>query len=598
VTVAYAALSADRLAAHAALAEALDGDASTWHKARAARRPDESIAAAVEVLAVRARDHGAFAAAARAFERAARLTPEADRRADRLLQAGRAAHAAGHVTAALGHVDAALRAVPSDPVRRDAEHLRGRIIARSGSAEIARDQLVAVAGRCERDTPEVAAAMLADAVLPALRAGGPAEAVRIARRATRLVDGRDGRVKLSAETGLGTALIFAGEYEEGAALVDAAARSVAAADPQQRAYIGVGLLIAGRHDAARRVLGQLVSEARAAGALSPLPYALVRLAEAQLETGAWIAAAGALHEARRLARETGQVADYGLATGALAWLDAVCGREEDCRAHVAEAVALADRLGSGSRFHRAATALALLELARGHGEPAIDQLEQICRAQDEQGWSDAGATPHLRPELIEAYVLAGREADARATLEEFQPDAARTQRPSALAAAARCQALLADDGELDGGFAEASARAACGGPFEQARTELLWGDRLLGGGRAEEASSAYAHALETFEQLSAEPWATRARAGMVAAGYAPAPARPRMIDRLSTRELEVALACAEGGSPRAIAERLFLGVRTVELQLASATIKLGLNSTAELGDVLRGDTGSAVLQPT
>jgi hypothetical protein len=36
----------------------------------------------------------------------------------------------------------------------------------------------------------------------------------------------------------------------------------------------------------------------------------------------------------------------------------------------------------------------------------------------------------------------------------------------------------------------------------------------------------------------------------------------------------------------------------VELQLASATIKPGLNSTAELGDGLRGDTGSAALQPT
>jgi hypothetical protein len=59
----------------------------------------------------------------------------------------------------------------------------------------------------------IAAEMLADAVLPALRAGGPAEAVRIARRATRLLDGRAGRAKLSAEIGLGTALIFAGEYE-------------------------------------------------------------------------------------------------------------------------------------------------------------------------------------------------------------------------------------------------------------------------------------------------------------------------------------------------------------------------------------------------
>jgi DNA-binding NarL/FixJ family response regulator len=440
--------------------------------------------------------------------------------------------------------------------------------------------------------------MLADAVLPALRAGGPADAVRLARRASRLVDGRAGRAKLSAATGLGIALIFAGEYEEGAALVDAAAESVDAADPQQRAYIGVGLLIAGRHGAARRVLGRLVGEARAAGALSALPYSLVRLAEAQLETGAWIAAAGALHEARRLARETGQVADYGLATGTLAWLDAACGRDEDCRAHVAEAVALADRLGSGSRFDRAATALALLELARCQGEPAIVRLEEICRARDEQGWSDAGATPHLRPELIEAYVLAGRHDDARATLEEFHRDAVRTQRPSALSAAARCQALLADDGELDDRFAEALTRAACGGPFEQARTELLYGDRQLGAGRAKEASSAYAHALERFEHLSAEPWATRARAGIVAAGYAPAPARPRMIDRLSARELEVALARAEGGSPRAIAERLFLGVRTVELLLASATIKLGLNSPAELGDALRTGTGLAVPQTT
>jgi hypothetical protein len=38
-------------------------------------------------------------------------------------------------------------------------------------------------------------------------------------------------------------------------------------------------------------------------------------------------------------------------------------------------VALADRLGTGSRFHRAAPALALLELAPGRGEPAIDQLD-------------------------------------------------------------------------------------------------------------------------------------------------------------------------------------------------------------------------------
>jgi hypothetical protein len=53
-----------------------------------------------------------------------------------------------------------------------------------------------------------------------------------------------------------------------------------------------------------------------------------------------------LSEARRLARETGQVADYGLGLGAQAWLDAAQGRDQDCHAHVEEALELAGRLGT------------------------------------------------------------------------------------------------------------------------------------------------------------------------------------------------------------------------------------------------------------
>src|SRR5205085_7935946 len=131
VTAAYAALRADRTAAHAAIAEVSTGEARTWHRARAAQRPDESIAADLELVAAKARNGGAFAAAARAFEFAARLTPEPEMRAGRLLEAGRAARSAGNVHAALDHVDAALRAGPRDPTRREAEHLRGLIIARS-----------------------------------------------------------------------------------------------------------------------------------------------------------------------------------------------------------------------------------------------------------------------------------------------------------------------------------------------------------------------------------------------------------------------------------------------------------------------------------
>jgi GMP synthase-like glutamine amidotransferase/DNA-binding CsgD family transcriptional regulator len=586
--VTYAAPRDDRRAAHAALAAALGGDAGTSHRALAAARPDESIAGALERIAAAAGDQGAFAAAARELERAARLTPDRDVRASRLLGAARAAHLAGHVNAALDHANGALRSAGADPVKRDAEHLRGRIIARSGSAEMARDQLVDVAGRCERDEPALASEMLADAVLPALRAGSPAEAVRIARRAVRLAEQVGDDAGLASEVALGTALLFAGEYEEGAELVDAAAAGEAGSlDSQQRAYLGAGLVLAGRSASARRVLTELIEEARAAGALSILPYALVRLADLQLETGQWHAAAAGLNEARSLARETGQAADYGLALGALAWLDAARGRGEQCQAHLDEALELAGRLGSGSRLDRAATALGLLELGRSSPDSAIGHLEEACRVQDQQGWSDAGRTPHRRPELIEAYALAGRREDAQRSLDRFQADALRTRRPSALAAAARCRGLLAPSDGLDAAFTEALGNGGqAGSPFEHARTQLLYGGRLIEAGRPDECGQMLGAALGTFERLGADPWAGRARSAILAAGGTLPEPRVSLAERLSPRELEVALASIRGGSALEIAERLFLGPHTVQLQLASAAIKLGLESPAQIAELL------------
>jgi GMP synthase-like glutamine amidotransferase/DNA-binding CsgD family transcriptional regulator len=592
MAVTYSALRADRRAAHAALAEALDGDASIWHRAHAAAQADEPIAAALERMALTASDQGAFAAAARGLEQAARLTPDQEARSRRLLGAARAAHLAGHVNAALGHVDAALRGDPGDPVRREAEHLRGLIIARSGSAAVARDRLVAVAERVERDDHVLAAKMLADAVVPALRAGSPAEAVRIARRAARLAQDSSGPTELSAKIALGTALILAGEYLEGVALVDAAAEHAElVTDRQQRAYLGAGLVLAGRHASARNVLMELLNDARAAGAVSVLPYTLIRLADVELEIGRWPAAAVALHEAQRLARETGQAADYGLALGALAWLDAARGHDEGCRAHADEALELAARLGSGSRLDRVAMALGLLELGHGRAEAAIPHLEEACRLQDEDGWSDAARTPHRRPDLVEAYALAGRSDDAREALERFLRDVELTKRPSAIAAAARCRGFLAEEGVVDDAFAEALRRGAeVETPFELARTKLLYGARLLDAGRAEEGDRTLAAALATFEHLSAEPWAERARTRILTAGGTPPAPRIGLTDRLSARELEVALAATEGGSSLEIAERLFLGPHTVELQLASAAIKLGLDSPAQLPEVLRSET--------
>jgi hypothetical protein len=182
--------------------------------------------------------------------------------------------------------------------------LRGRIVRRSGSAVRARDALVASASEWEHAEPATAAQMLADAVLPALRAGEPSEAVRIARRAAQLAGDRDGQVALSAMVALGTALIFAGEYAEGASLIDTATEDAGlAVDAQLRASLGAGLVLAGRDAQAHKVLTSLIDEARTAGALSVLPYSLLRLGDVQLQTGAWSEAASMLYEAAQLAEQ-------------------------------------------------------------------------------------------------------------------------------------------------------------------------------------------------------------------------------------------------------------------------------------------------------
>src|SRR2546428_5782437 len=75
----HSAAPSERRAAHAAIAEALAGQARhaeqrAWHLASAALGPDEQVAAALERAAAAAFQRSGYAAAAAAYERAARLT--------------------------------------------------------------------------------------------------------------------------------------------------------------------------------------------------------------------------------------------------------------------------------------------------------------------------------------------------------------------------------------------------------------------------------------------------------------------------------------------------------------------------------------------
>jgi GMP synthase-like glutamine amidotransferase/DNA-binding CsgD family transcriptional regulator len=594
--VSYSGLTADRRRAHGALAQAVSGEQRLWHQSRAAKGPDDAVADGLDRVATRAGDQAAYAAAAHALETAARLTSDLDRRAERLLRAARCAHLAGHLHAALDHLHVALECVSAGPLEVELQHTRGRIAARSGEAARARDWLTDTARRCEDDDPVKAAKILADAVLPSLRAGSPASAVRLARRSVRLAEDAGDRAPAVSNLLLGMALIFTGEYSEGAELidaVDAVTRDTGANEDQPHPYVGAALALSGRNERARDVLTRLIADARNAGAVDLLPYALVRRAGVDLDTGRWRVAAAALTEAVQLAQETGNNADHGLALGTLAWLEAAQGDAEACRAHAEEALELAGRLGGGSRLDRAAAALGLLELGCGQTERAIVSLEEVRDLQQEAGWSDAAREPHRLHNLVEAYTLAGRTRDAQAALDRFSAEAARTGRPSALALAARCRALLAPDSELDARFAEVLAvDVDTTGPFERARTELLYGWRLVGAERPREATEHLSAALRVFEQLGAEPWANRAREQIVAVGGAVPSPQINRLERLTPLELEVALEAGAGAQVEDIARRLFLGSRSARLLEASAMAKLGVDSTAELVAALGQELGA------
>jgi len=123
-------------------------------------------------------------------------------------------------------------------------------------------------------------------------------------------------------------------------------------------------------------------------------------------------------------------------------------------------------------------------------------------------------------------------------------------------------------------------------PFDRARIELTFGERLR---RMKASTDARAHltaALDTFQRLGAAPWAARARSELRATGLTIGHLADTGPSSLTPQQREIATLAAAGLTNKQIAERLYLSPRTVATHLHQVFPKLGVTTRATLRDAL------------
>lgn len=341
-----------------------------------------------------------------------------------------------------------------------------------------------------------------------------------------------------------------------------------------------------RFERVERIVGRMVSVAREAGAVSRVIYPLDVRSQLHWRRGRWSAAYADAEESVRLARETGQTGALALALAGLCRAEGGSGRIEQARAHGEEGIALSESAAGAATALHSLAALGFTELTAGRAAIAVNLLERADAIDRELPLGEPALTMYA-PDLVEALVRAGRRDAAERALTRLQEGAERTGGAWAHAAAARGRLLLAGDDEIDRLGAEAlSWHARVEMPFERARTELVFGERLRRARRRADARAPLERALRTLERLGAEPWAARARTELVATGGRAALREVPPVEELTPHELQVALLVAEGGTNREVGAALFLSAKTIEHHLSAIYRKLGLRSRTQLASLL------------
>ena len=349
------ATPSERRAAHRALADALSAspraEARAWHLAAAAFGPDEEAASALQQAAEEAQRRSGYAAAASAFEQAARLSSDRELGLERLAAAADAAWRAGRSTSAAELVAETLASVRDDRVRAASLRLQGRIEYMAGRADTAATALLEAVALWEQSDPNGAVAAAADAVNALVRVGAPDRALAAARTARSLAPFDHGPADLEATVALGFALWLAGSYRDAEPHLRRALELLDAgtelSGPLQAARVAAVFDWLGTYERGQAFLRAQVARARASGAVGSLPALLALTSWQALHAGRWNEANADAAESLELSEALGQPVAGLQALGALTWLHALRGDEARCRAY-ADATRTRAPMTSGS----------------------------------------------------------------------------------------------------------------------------------------------------------------------------------------------------------------------------------------------------------
>jgi DNA-binding CsgD family transcriptional regulator len=581
-----AATPRERQAVHRALAEAtnpeVDPDRRAWHRAHATLGPDEEVAWELERSAGRAQARGGFAAAAAFLERAAALTLEPRRRAERALAAAQAMHQAGGLDAALGLLGTA-EAGPLDELERArVDVLRAQISFDSSRGSEAPPLLLKAAKRLEPLDARLARELYLDALAAAVfvgrlaKGGGVRELAEAVREAPPSPEPRSGPELLLEGF---TALVTAG-HSAGAPLLKSAVsafRSDAVSTEQALRWLWVACTAAGLlwdYESWDALSERLVKLARDCGALTQLPIALSTRAGVHLLAGELTHAACLADEVSAVIESTASsIAPYaGLA------LVAFRGRQAEALELIEAGRGEVVSRGEGGGLTFVYWATALLHNGAGRYEDALAAAEQAGEDSNSAWFYSWGLV-----ELVEAGARSGktrRAADALAKLSEITLASGTDW---ALGIQARSQALLSDGEEADALYREALTRLGrTRVRADLARAYLLYGEWLRRERRRLDARERLRRAHAMFAEFGMGAFAERARVELEATGEHARERTVATLDELTPQEAQITRLAAEGATNQEIAARLFISASTVDYHLRKAFRKLGVRSRTQL----------------